>query len=158
MIHHNAYQNNSTSTAIPIKHHIISNTCNCNRKNPSGNTGVVNNMNIISIVNNQNINLYDTYNQQTDNDYTFNNNNNNNNNNTNINTNTNINPNSSKGINININNVPHSFTNKKKSKPFAERVGDWVCNNCKNLNFSFRNICNRCQMTKTEGGTTDSSN
>jgi len=39
---------------------------------------------------------------------------------------------------------------KKKKKPFVERVGDWVCIKCKNLNFSFRLICNRCQLTKIE--------
>jgi hypothetical protein len=38
----------------------------------------------------------------------------------------------------------------KKKKPFAERVGDWVCIKCKNLNFSFRVICNRCQLPKME--------
>ena len=31
-----------------------------------------------------------------------------------------------------------------------ERVGDWVCIKCKNLNFSFRVICNRCQLAKAE--------
>lgn len=40
--------------------------------------------------------------------------------------------------------------NKKKKKPFVERVGDWVCIKCKNLNFSFRVVCNRCQLTKAE--------
>lgn len=39
---------------------------------------------------------------------------------------------------------------RKKKKPFTERVGDWVCIKCKNLNFSFRIICNRCQLPKTE--------
>jgi hypothetical protein len=39
---------------------------------------------------------------------------------------------------------------RKKKKPFSERVGDWVCIKCKNLNFSFRIICNRCQLPKTE--------
>jgi len=39
---------------------------------------------------------------------------------------------------------------KKNKKPFAERVGDWVCIKCKNLNFSFRVICNRCQLPKME--------
>jgi hypothetical protein len=38
----------------------------------------------------------------------------------------------------------------KKKKPFQERVGDWVCIKCKNLNFSFRVICNRCQLPKVE--------
>ena len=38
----------------------------------------------------------------------------------------------------------------KKSKPFTERTGDWYCNNCRNLNFSFRLQCNRCKMPKKE--------
>jgi hypothetical protein len=38
----------------------------------------------------------------------------------------------------------------KRKKPFQERVGDWVCIKCKNLNFSFRVICNRCQLPKVE--------
>jgi hypothetical protein len=29
-------------------------------------------------------------------------------------------------------------------------VGDWVCIKCKNLNFSFRVVCNRCQLPKAE--------
>jgi hypothetical protein len=40
--------------------------------------------------------------------------------------------------------------NNKSRKPFVERAGDWVCIKCKNLNFSFRVICNRCQLPKTE--------
>jgi len=39
---------------------------------------------------------------------------------------------------------------QKKKKPFVERVGDWICFKCKNLNFSFRIACNRCQITKKE--------
>jgi hypothetical protein len=39
---------------------------------------------------------------------------------------------------------------ERKKKPFQERVGDWVCIKCKNLNFSFRVICNRCQLPKME--------
>ena len=31
-----------------------------------------------------------------------------------------------------------------------EREGDWVCFKCKNLNFSFRKICNRCKLDKNE--------
>lgn len=38
----------------------------------------------------------------------------------------------------------------KKKKPFQEREGDWNCFKCKNLNFSFRVICNRCQLSKKE--------
>lgn len=41
-------------------------------------------------------------------------------------------------------------SDKKKKKEFAERVGDWVCIKCKNLNFSFRIVCNRCQIPKTD--------
>ena len=37
---------------------------------------------------------------------------------------------------------------KRKQKPFTEREGDWICNNCKNLNFSFRVECNRCKLPK----------
>ncbi|CAD8128124.1 unnamed protein product [Paramecium sonneborni] len=36
-----------------------------------------------------------------------------------------------------MNNSPYIV--KKK-----HRNGDWVCTICKNLNFSFRSICNRC--------------
>ena len=35
---------------------------------------------------------------------------------------------------------------KKKSRPFTERQGDWICKFCKNLNFAFRNECNRCKI------------
>ncbi len=31
-----------------------------------------------------------------------------------------------------------------------ERVGDWVCIACENLNFSFRHICNRCWRDKND--------
>ena len=36
----------------------------------------------------------------------------------------------------------------KKMKTFSERSGDWTCNSCHNLNFAFRNICNRCKLPK----------
>ena len=39
---------------------------------------------------------------------------------------------------------------KKKNKEFVEREGDWCCYRCKNLNFSFRNKCNKCEFTKEE--------
>ena len=39
---------------------------------------------------------------------------------------------------------------KKKIKPFIERSGDWFCFNCKNLNFAFRVVCNRCHISKAE--------
>ena len=45
----------------------------------------------------------------------------------------------------NLNN--NNFNNKKM---FIEKPGDWICNNCQNLNFSFRTNCNRCHMPKSE--------
>lgn len=39
---------------------------------------------------------------------------------------------------------------EKSKKPLIERKGDWQCMKCKNLNFAFRLICNRCQSPKTE--------
>jgi len=50
----------------------------------------------------------------------------------------------------NANKTSQAEGKKKSKKPFQERVGDWVCIKCKNLNFSFRLICNRCQLTKIE--------
>ena len=43
----------------------------------------------------------------------------------------------------------NDFSNIKK-KNFHEREGDWVCGFCNNLNFSFRNKCNRCKASKEE--------
>lgn len=37
---------------------------------------------------------------------------------------------------------------RKKVRPFTERTGDWICKECHNLNFAFRNECNRCHMPK----------
>ena len=39
---------------------------------------------------------------------------------------------------------------KKKTRPVTERAGDWICKNCKNLNFAFRNECNRCKIPKKD--------
>ena len=39
---------------------------------------------------------------------------------------------------------------KKKARLFTERTGDWICKYCKNLNFAFRNECNRCKMSKKD--------
>ena len=33
---------------------------------------------------------------------------------------------------------------------FVERQGDWICKYCKNLNFAFRNECNRCGLQKKD--------
>ena len=37
---------------------------------------------------------------------------------------------------------------KKKKKPLIERKGDWQCPKCHNLNFAFRQQCNRCSLSK----------
>ncbi|CAK90986.1 unnamed protein product (macronuclear) [Paramecium tetraurelia] len=42
-----------------------------------------------------------------------------------------------------MNNSPYIVKRK-------QRIGDWVCGNCKNLNFSFRNACNRCNKPPTK--------
>jgi uncharacterized OB-fold protein len=36
------------------------------------------------------------------------------------------------------------------SNKIKERKGDWICAKCGNLNFSFRLICNRCQLDKKQ--------
>ena len=36
----------------------------------------------------------------------------------------------------------------KHKKQFKVRFGDWICPKCENLNFSFRNKCNRCGLSK----------
>ena len=41
--------------------------------------------------------------------------------------------------------------NENKKNEFKERYnkkGDWICFNCKNLNYSFRTVCNRCKFPK----------
>ena len=43
--------------------------------------------------------------------------------------------------------------NVSKSKLVAKneyRAGDWICNVCNNHNYSFRNICNRCNSQTKE--------
>ena len=47
-------------------------------------------------------------------------------------------------------NSTKTIKSKKKGKIFTERNGDWVCGNCRNLNFAFRIICNRCHLPKVE--------
>ena len=61
--------------------------------------------------------------------------------------------NSSKDIMIpKINYTLNSEDNKieLKRSHFVERQGDWICMRCKNLNFSFRIVCNRCKISKAE--------
>jgi len=53
--------------------------------------------------------------------------------------------------NSNSNKNQKNYFNKgRKGKPFTERSGDWVCSTCKNLNFAFRTICNRCHLPKVD--------
>ena len=53
---------------------------------------------------------------------------------------------------INVSDTKSKGNNKekkqKKKKNFVERNGDWTCFYCKNLNFSFRKKCNRCNALK----------
>ena len=36
----------------------------------------------------------------------------------------------------------------KDLKDNNNKKGDWICSNCKNLNYSFRTVCNRCKIPK----------
>ena len=52
-------------------------------------------------------------------------------------------------IKFNKNNSDNGKKNKQKNKKhFEMRDGDWLCSKCNNLNFSFRNKCNRCSLPK----------
>ena len=39
---------------------------------------------------------------------------------------------------------------KNKKKKFCEKDGDWPCYICKNINYRFRNKCNKCGISKEE--------
>lgn len=41
---------------------------------------------------------------------------------------------------------------KSKKEMPEERAGDWTCRKCKNLNFGFRDRCNRCNLKKESNG------
>ena len=48
-------------------------------------------------------------------------------------------------------NKPKIPTNKSKKDNYpylSLRKGDWLCQFCLNLNFSFRSFCNRCRAPK----------
>lgn len=45
--------------------------------------------------------------------------------------------------------IPSIVNQEGKTKlPLEIRAGDWICNYCKNLNFSFRVKCNRCGLLR----------
>lgn len=46
--------------------------------------------------------------------------------------------------------MPPLMKERRKPKAFVEREGDWICSSCKNLNFAFRKVCNRCATQKNE--------
>lgn len=46
--------------------------------------------------------------------------------------------------------VPEKRAAAAKGKKNVERSGDWTCQKCLNLNYSFRSVCNRCNLTHKE--------
>ena len=46
-------------------------------------------------------------------------------------------------------NYYNKFQTKKRTC-FAGRTGDWTCASCRNLNFAFRVVCNRCKLPKPQ--------
>lgn len=59
-------------------------------------------------------------------------------------------PLTSQAIPSNISKKPKLKPKPQKGFPSNVRAGDWVCLVCNNLNFSFRNECNRCQLQTKE--------
>ena len=56
-----------------------------------------------------------------------------------------------KNMNINKNINKNNNINEGKEKTnLYDKEGDWVCFYCKNVNFAFRKICNRCHLSKIE--------
>ena len=53
-------------------------------------------------------------------------------------------------INNNNSNNECKTINNKKKRNFVMKKGDWICYNCKNLNFAFRDKCNKCKLNKEE--------
>ena len=46
--------------------------------------------------------------------------------------------------------IQYELSIKKTKKKFIERKGDWKCSKCNNINFAFRNQCNKCKISKEE--------
>ena len=45
-------------------------------------------------------------------------------------------------------------TEKCPKKQLREHAGDWLCLSCRNINFAFRQQCNRCKLSKELSGST----
>ena len=48
----------------------------------------------------------------------------------------------------NIQNNLNEQKKKKEKKKLVKKRGDWICPNCSNNNFAFRENCNRCHLPK----------
>lgn len=59
-------------------------------------------------------------------------------------------PMTSQAVPLNASKKPKIKPKPQKGFPSNVRAGDWVCLVCNNLNFSFRNECNRCQLQTKE--------
>jgi hypothetical protein len=53
-----------------------------------------------------------------------------------------------RSIFFSIENSDSNFRKKTNNYHLKVRAGDWICPNCQNLNFSFRNKCNICGLPK----------
>jgi len=49
---------------------------------------------------------------------------------------------------------PNQEANMPTDPNHPERVGDWFCRYCKNVNFGFRNECNKCHLERASVGRT----
>jgi len=55
---------------------------------------------------------------------------------------------------IGIQKTLRSKGKSKKGNNHLEKVGDWFCKYCKNVNFSFRHTCNKCKQERAGVGST----
>ena len=68
-------------------------------------------------------------------------------------------PNNSGETEFSYENSNSNFRKKTKHKKhFKVRFGDWICPKCENLNFSFRNKCNRCGLSKEKSEQNNNNN
>lgn len=51
-------------------------------------------------------------------------------------------------LNLSEQKQQHKTKKKEKKKKEEVREGDWICPECQNLNFAFRNQCNKCSYEK----------